>query len=277
MENEDIRSELEQKLRDAMAGKNQEEDDVDISVPYVGPLCKGVEDGRHEPFLRKVGRKQERRKIEAFQKEVLKRKEEILPLLEAFSKEKNLEYRIPMPEVLDYCVLEYPFALWQWGTSVSVIPSLHSDTPTLFKHLMDISSPDYFAENQPNISFFVQAARELGYYGYDTKPFRKYLTIDSSKGYLNRIMLPKELVGKVEFRPALYHKIYDFLKDNDPKMIFIYGEIDPWSAAHAPVFKGKKNEQVYFQPRGSHRARIGNMPEDMKEKILTQLNQWLAE
>ena len=142
---------------------------------------------------------------------------------------------------------------------------------------MDISSPDYFAENQPNISFFVQAARELGYYGYDTKPFRKYLTIDSSKGYLNRIMLPKELVNKVEFRPALYHKIYDFLKDNDPKMIFIYGEIDPWSAAHAPVFKGKKNEQVYFQPRGSHRARIGNMPEDMKEKILTQLNQWLAE
>lgn len=252
-------------------------DDVDISVPYVGPLCKGVEDGRHEPFLRKVGTKQERKKIEAFQKEVLKRKEEILSLLEAFSKEKNLEYRIPMPEVLDYCVLEYPFALWQWGTSVSVIPSLHSDTPTLFKHLMDISSPDYFAENQPNISFFVQAARELGYYGYDTKPFRKYLTIDSSKGYLNRIMLPKELVGKVEFRPALYHKIYDFLKDNDPKMIFIYGEIDPWSAAHAPVFKGKKNEQVYFQPRGSHRARIGNMPEDMKEKILTQLNQWLAE
>lgn len=73
----------------------------------------------------------------------MKRKEEILPLLEAFSKEKNLEYRIPMPEVLDYCVLEYPFALWQWGTSVSVIPSLHSDTPTLFKHLMDISSPDY--------------------------------------------------------------------------------------------------------------------------------------
>ena len=34
-------------------------DDVDFSVPYVGPLCKGVEDGRHEPFLRKVGTKAE--------------------------------------------------------------------------------------------------------------------------------------------------------------------------------------------------------------------------
>ena len=29
-------------------------DDVDISVPYVAPLCYGVEDGRHEPFLHKV-------------------------------------------------------------------------------------------------------------------------------------------------------------------------------------------------------------------------------
>lgn len=252
-------------------------DDVDISVPYAAPISRGVEDGRHEPFLRKVGTKKERSKIEAFQKEVLKRKAQIVPLLEAFCKEKELAFRIPMPEVLDYCVLEYPFALWQWGTPVSVIPSLSSDAEDLFKHLVEISGPDYFAENQPNISFFVQAARELGYYGYDIKPFKEYLTINSSKDYLNRIMLPQELVGKIEFRPALYDKIISFLKDNDPKMIFIYGEVDPWSATHVPVFKGKVNEQVYFQPGGSHRARIGNMPEEMKEQILTQINKWLAE
>ena len=252
-------------------------DDVDFSVPYVAPLNRGVEDGRHEPFLRKVGTKKDRQKIEAFQIEILKHKDEIVPMLEKFCKDKKLEFRIPIAEVLDYCVLEYPFALWQWGTPTSVIPPLTSDAKTLFYHLVDISGPDYFAENQPNISFFVQAARELGYYGYDTKPFRKYLTIDSSRGYLNRIMLPKELVDKVEYRPELYHKVYDFLRDNDPKMIFIYGEVDPWSATRVPIFKGKVNEQVYIQPGGSHRARIGNMPEDMKEKILTQINKWLAE
>ena len=240
-------------------------------------LNRGVEDGRHEPFLRKVGTKKDRQKIEAFQIEILKHKDEIVPMLEKFCKDKKLEFRIPIAEVLDYCVLEYPFALWQWGTPTSVIPPLTSDAKTLFYHLVDISGPDYFAENQPNISFFVQAARELGYYGYDTKPFRKYLTIDSSRGYLNRIMLPKELVDKVEYRPELYHKVYDFLRDNDPKMIFIYGEVDPWSATRVPIFKGKVNEQVYIQPGGSHRARIGNMPEDMKEKILTQINKWLAE
>ena len=252
-------------------------DDVDFSVPYVGPLCRGVEDGRHEPFLRKVGTRSERKRIQAFQTEVLKRKAEMLPLLEAYSEKKSLRYRIPTAEVLDYCVLEYPFALWQWGTSVSVIPPLTADSRTLFDHLMQISEASYFAEDQPNISFFVQAARELGYYGYDTKPFRKYLTIKSAKGYLNRIMLPQELVDKVEFRPALYHKIYNFLKENDPKMIFIYGEIDPWSAAMVPAFRGKKNEQIYVQPRGSHLSRIYNMPDEMKARIMRQINEWLAE
>ena len=252
-------------------------DDVDFSVPYVGPLCKGVEDGRHEPFLRKVGTKAERQKIKEFQLEVLKRKADMLSLLEEYVKKTKLTFHIPLEEVLDYCVLEYTFALWQWGTSVNTIPSKNSDNELIFDHLMQISGPDYFAEGQKNVSFFVQAARELGYYGYDVKPFKKYLSIKSAKGYLNKIMLPDELVDKVDFRPALYHKIYDFLKENDPKMIFIYGEIDPWSAAMVPAFKGKKNEQIYIQPRGSHRARISNMPEDMKEKILTQINKWLAE
>ncbi len=251
-------------------------DDVDFSVPYVAPLNKAVEDERQEIFLRKVGTKQERRKIQDFQLEILKRKESMLPLLENFCKEKNLTFVIPMPEVLDYCVLEYSFALWQWGTPVSEIPPLTSGDKMLFDHLIDISGPDYFSETQPNASFFVQAAKELGYYGYDTKPFKKYLTIKSSKGYLEKIMLPQS-AGKIQFNSSLYHKIYTFLKESDPKMIFIYGEVDPWSATHAPVFKGKVNEQFYFQPRGSHRARISNMPDDMKEKIMNQINAWLQE
>jgi len=251
-------------------------DDVDISVPYVAPLNRAVEDGRHEPFLRKVGTKAERSKIQAFQKEILKRRAEIVPLLDAFAKEKNMTFRIPLDEVLDYCVLEYPFALWQWGTSVSTIPSLHADSKELFQHLTQISGPDYFSAEQSLGSFFVQAAREMGYYGYDTKPLKKLLSIESSKGYLHRIMLPLS-AGNVEFSPDMYNKVYNYLKDNDPKMIFIYGEVDPWSATRAPDFKGKKNMQIYIEPRGSHRARINTMPNDIHEKILTQLNQWLVE
>lgn len=252
-------------------------DDVDFSVPYVAPLNRAVEDGRHEPFLRQVGTKAERDRILAFQKAVLKQKTAIVPMLENYCQEHKLTFRIPMAEVLDYSVLEYPFAIWQWGTPVDQIPEPTASAADLFKHLMEISEPSYFSNEQPYVSFDVQACRELGYYGYDTAPFKGLLTIKSAKGYLNKLMLPTELIDQVEFRPELYHKVYNFLKDNDPKMIFIYGEIDPWSATRVPTFRGKKNEQIYIQPRGSHRSRIGNMPEEMKKQIMDQIHAWLAE
>lgn len=250
-------------------------DDVDFSVPYVAPWNKALEDGRHEVFLQQVGTKKERKRIEAFQKVILKKRKDILPLLEAYCKEKGLEFRVSMNEVLDFAVLEYPFAFWQWGTEISVIPGRSSNTQMLFDHLMDISGPDYFAENQSFRSFNVQASRELGYYGYDTAPLRKLLSIKSAEGYFNRIMLPKGV--ETNFDPTLYNKVKTFWEQNDPKMIFIYGEIDPWSATRVPDLEGKKNFQIYIQPRGSHRARIGTMPEEMQIKIIGQINQWLAE
>lgn len=251
--------------------------DVDFSVPYVAPLNHAAEENRHQAFLKKVGTKEDRKRIADYQREVLKRKDEIVPLLKEFCEEKQLKHRISTPELLDYCVLEYPFSIWQWGSDRSLIPSADADTKTLFDHLVKVSGPDYFAEDQPNVSFFVQAARELGYYAYDTKPFKKYLTIKSAKGYMNNIMLPEELVGKVDYRAESSDKVYRFLKENDPKMIFIYGEFDPWSASRVPSFKGKVNYQVYIQPGGSHAARINTMPDEMKQQIMKQINAWLEE
>ncbi|MDH6356653.1 S28 family serine protease [Parabacteroides sp. PF5-9] len=251
-------------------------DDVDISVPYVGPLNRDVEDGRHEEFLRQVGTSAVREQVEKFQIEVLKRRTSLQPIFEAYCKEKELSFRLPIHEIYDYAVLEYPFAFWQWGVSANEIPSLTADDQTVFDHFIKIGGPAYFSENQSISSFFVQAARDLGYYGYDTEPFKEYLSISTSKGYLNKIMVPAS-AGEITFNPALYEKVYNYLSANDPKMIFIYGEYDPWSASGAPQFAGKKNQQKYILPQASHSARISNMPEDMASKVIDQLNAWLNE
>ena len=253
-------------------------DDVDISVPYVGPLCYGVEDGRHEPFLRQVGTAEERKAIEDFQLEVLKRKATLLPRFEKHCAEKGYEFFGSIEEIYDYSVLEYSFALWQWGTPVNTIPANDADDDAIYKHFMAISEPSYFAKGGGNESFFVQAARELGYYGYDIRPFKKYLSINSSKGYLKKLMLPED-AKHIKFNKTLSKKITKFLKKNDPKMVFIYGEIDPWSAA-APMWldtSKKKNMHMFVQPRGSHRARINTLPEDMKQEAINIIKGWLEE
>lgn len=249
-------------------------DDVDISVPYVAPLCYGVEDGRHEPFLHKVSTPENRKIIEDFQLEALKRKATLLPRFEKYCTEKNYSFRAPIEEIYDYSVLEYSFALWQWGTPISSIPATTASDDEVFSHLLAISEPGYFTADSPNASFFVQAARELGYYGYDVQPFKQYLSIQSSEGYLHRLMLPEELKD-MPFDKTLSKKITKFLKKQDPKMIFIYGQNDPWTAAGVTWLKNKKNIHVFIQPNGSHLARINTLPEAEKAKVMELINEWL--
>lgn len=249
-------------------------DDVDIFVPYVAPLCYGVEDGRHEPFLHKVSTPENRKKIEDFQLEALKRKATLLPRFEKYCTEKNYSFRAPIEEIYDYSVLEYSFALWQWGTPISSIPATTASDDEIFSHLLAISEPGYFTADSPNASFFVQAARELGYYGYDVQPFKQYLSIQSSEGYLHRLMLPEELKD-MPFDKTLSKKITKFLKKQDPKMIFIYGQNDPWTAAGVTWLKNKKNIHVFIQPNGSHLARINTLPEGEKKEVIELIKKWL--
>ena len=139
---------------------------------------------------------------------------------------------------------------------------------------MAICEPDYFSEQSPYPSFNVQAAKELGYYGYDIKPFKKYLTIKSSRDYLHKVMLPPEL-SNLKFDKTLYNKVVKFLKENDPEMIYIYGGDDPWTASGVTWLKNKKNIKFYVLPGGSHTTRIGSFDTDTQEEIKTQINAWL--
>ncbi len=253
-------------------------DDVDVSVSYVAPLNRAVEDGRHEKFLEKqVGTKAERKAIKAAMQEMMKRKESILPMFSNYCKEKGYKFYISERDIYDYCVLEYPFALWQWGTPIDVIPAASATDEVWFSHLMQIASPDYFAYPNKYMPFDVQASRELGYYGYSLKAIKKWTSLKSTKGYLKQLLLPEELRG-YDFDATLYDRTVKYLKENDPKHIFIYGEIDPWSASGVCTWldcSKKKNMRVYVQPRGSHLSRIGNMPDNIRKEITDRLAEWL--
>lgn len=250
-------------------------DDVHITVPYVAPLCRGVEDGRHEPFIANfAGTPEQRAKILAFQREVLTRRASLQPMFDSFCNEKKYEFNLPQEEIYDYSVLEFSFALWQWGSNTDEIPALDADDKTIFSYWMKISAPDYFVKESPTTSFFIQAAKELGYYGYDTKPFEGLLKIKSSKGYLAKLFLPQN--QKFKFSKKLSRKLEKFVATTTSKMIFIYGEYDPWSAVMVNEPKSS-NIVVVTDPAGSHRARISTLPEESRQRVISLLERWLLE
>ena len=253
-------------------------DDVDVSVSYVAPLNRGIEDGRHEPFLNdKVGTSEERSEILSCQRELLSRKSRLLPRFEMYAKLHSYTYQAPISEIYDYCVLELPFALWQWGTPVHDIPSSSASDDDWFSFFTKISEPDYFSSPSDFTPFFVQAARELGYYGYSLKGLKDLSSLKSSRGYLHRLMLPSD-ARLIKFDKRLYKRTVKYLKKSDPRHIFIYGEIDPWSSSGVLGWldcSKKKNMRIFVKPRGSHTSRIGNMPDDIKSEIVSLLTKWL--
>lgn len=248
-------------------------DDVDGSVSYVAPLNKSLEDGRHEPFIDQAGTAEERARIKDFQIETLKRRATIEPMFADYCARKGYTFRVPISEIYDLAVLEYSFAFWQWGDDAAQIPSLTASDSVYYKHLIDKCEPSYFAQQTPYTSFNVQAMRELGYYGYDTKPFEEHLSIPQAEGYMRRVMIPDSL-SYIEFDANLYERVNTFLKDNDLPMMFIYGEYDPWSATGVTWLDDKRHIHVFVEPGGSHKARIGTMPEDTQKKIMKILKRW---
>ena len=252
-------------------------EDVDISVPYVAPLNRALEDGRHEKFLaNQVADEKSRKIVENFQMEMFKRKAELLPMFKAHCEAKGYTFRLPIEEVYDYDVLEYAFAHWQWGLPIDKVPGSDATNQELFDYAIKVLEPDYFSKQTPYTSFNVQAVRELGYYGYDIKPFKKYVDIKSSKDYMRRLMIIDEL-SQDKFDKTLYKDTKKFLKKNDPKMVYIYGEYDPWSASGVLELKNKENINIFVNPEGSHSTRINSFPEPTRTEIINLIKGWLEE
>ena len=250
-------------------------DDVEASVPFVAPLNFSTEEQRHPHFIEKeVGTKHERKMVKEFQMEVLKRKDKLMPLFEKLCQDKKYTFRAPIREIFDYDVLEYSFSFWQWGTSIKTIPSLKASDKEIFDHFQKVSSCSYFdiASGKSTEPFFVQALMQLGYYAYDTKPFSKVMETKDTRGYIARLFLDKDQI--FPYNPEMSNLVDKYLKSDAKKVLMIYGEIDPWSASAAT---GGKNPDVVkiFLPRGSHRSRIGNMPEPLKQQTIDLLVDWM--
>ncbi len=249
--------------------------DVEVSVPYVAPLNFSTEEKRHDYFIRhKAGTASERSKVANCQMEFLKRKKQLMPLFDQYTKEKNYKYRAASGEIFDYCVLEFAFSFWQWGRSVSEIPQQTTTDKEFFDYMIKICSPSYFdiESGKPTFPFFVQAMKQLGYYGYNPEPFKGLMDLKDAHGYILKLFMP---VGTAfTYDSAMSLLVKNYLKHDAQKILLIYGGNDPWTASAADIYGNKKIVKV-VQPRGSHRTRIGTMPEQQRKKVMRILKTWM--
>ncbi len=249
-------------------------DDVNASVCYVAPLDFAREDPRIYKFLKTVGTDADRKKIYDFQCQCFEKMDSLVMLLKQKAETKGWTYRFGYEKAMQYTILEYSFAFWQWGYCTSdKIPGDSASATELFDHLSHVSGFTFFedASVEDFRPYFWAALTQIGIYGYQTKPFEKYL--GDTIVYTFDFTAPEGTHPVYDPQPM--QKVKAFLDNDATNMLFIVGGLDTWgSTAYVP--SGKNNLVRMTLANGHHGTRIKNFDQKDREYMYSLMNQWLG-
>lgn len=248
-------------------------EDVDASVPYVGPLNLSIDDQRVYEWIKSVSTPECREKVFNFQKICFEKRDTLHPMFLKNAEDKKLSYEIVGAErAYEYAVLEYSFAYWQWSDGdCSRIPDENSSIKEIWDHLLVNGGVSYFSDKdivgiQP---FFYQCYTEFGYYAYEIDQFKEFIKFADGQ---TPFFIPKK--SNPTYDPRLLKDINYWASNNAKNFVFIYGGNDPWTSTGV-CLTGKTNSIKMVLPNGSHRSRIRSFDKKDKELIYSRLENWL--
>ena len=248
-------------------------EDVKATVVLGSPLSQSVEDPRYEEFLNTVGSENDRSKIKQFQRSALKKKNEIIPLINTYMNSSEFNFtRMSAGEILEFEVLEFPFSFWQvTNGDCSDIPDTTAAPQELYSYLKDFGYFDFYSDElleyyQP---VYYQAYTELGWYRLIDDHLQDLLSAVPDPSY--RMMAPPNV--PLTFNPQVMEDVRDWLQTYGYNIIYIYGEKDPWGAG-AIESVGSTNSIKIVQAGANHTLKIEEL--DQKELVYSTINLWMG-
>lgn len=255
-------------------------EDVDATLAYVAPQSYGDPDSRYIPFLQARGGAANRAAIEAWQQAVLDHREEVRALFEADASNRHETLNLlGSDKTLELAVLEAPFTLWQLGDSAlaAKVPAATAPAADLYAFL-DASSfgavkawgDSFLLSVQP---YYYQAATQLGFPAIKDAHLKglKYPGADVAQTY------PPLGVPKA-FDPAVMPDVQAWVSSQATRMMFIYGENDPYTAAAFVISSAAqaRDNHLYIVPNGNHGAKLAALPDPQRSEAYAILSGWMG-
>jgi hypothetical protein len=249
--------------------------DVDVSIPYVAPVNHSNEDQRIYEFLDNIGTRECREDIVDYQKDMLKNSEEMKALLKWYIKGNGSQFTyLSMDEAYEYAILEFPFSFWQYGHDCKKIPNISDSTEKKLDYFLEIVGMDFYSDEsmESYASHYYQSGTEMGYYGFETEDFKGLLKYLPDDKHPSAVFMPNKM--EANFKGELTNRVSKWA-ETAPNMIYINGALDTWSATAVPP--SDKTNSLFFFMEGKHHgsARIKNMTEADKNRLIKTANEWL--
>jgi len=251
--------------------------DVDVSVPYVAPLNKELEDKRIYTFLDTIGTDECRKKIKSFQTRLLENRDEVLSFLKFYSIGARLEFTyLTFEQAFEYSVMEYPFSFWQWGDSCLDIPGKETPLEDAVEYFISTKILALFGDKDIKYygPHYYQSATELGYYGYETYKFKDLIKSLPTDTNPQATFIPNKM--DVSFNGTLLKDIHEWIESKGNKFIYIYGSTDTWSACALKPSEKVDSKWFFLKDKDHGEARIAHMSDEQKQILITTLERWLS-
>lgn len=252
--------------------------DVDATVPYVAPNSHGTADARYVEFVANAGNDSAcNEKLRVFQKTALQHREELLPLVSQTYEPQGITFDIfGEDRALEFSVVELPYAFWQYGntTLCPLIPGEDASAEEMFGFIEYIVGVGFLGGDlflNYYAPYYYQSATELGAPRYDERHLHGLLRYPRQ----DRPGLYPPLGVDKPFDHALMHQVERWVRTDGQRMLFIYGENDPWSTGAFEV-RARNDSLRFFVPAGNHGSSLLQLPEPQRTQALDALQRWMG-
>lgn len=250
-------------------------DDVEGTVAYVAPLSLGAPDLRYATFLDTVGPPACRDAVRAAATEMLQnRRVALLERAQNQASSSHMYTRIPIGPALESSIASLEFAFWQYyGINFCADVPGRTATDIEVWDFLDMISPVTDNDDDSLAAFeayYHQAYHQLGYPdggGAYLDAFLEYEDADYDGIFPTEI--PTYDGG------AAMQDIDAFVRGEADRMLFVYGEWDPWTAGAYTIGNTTNADSLLVTVReGTHGAGIPELLEGDQVKALDKIAVW---
>lgn len=246
--------------------------DVDATVAYVAPISRQPEDPRYNEYILTLGTEEERTIIKNYQRGLLLRRDELIPKIDSFMNTMEYSFSLTASQILEINAIEFWFSFWQYYDDFILedIPGEDATVNEYFSYYEREGSTAYYSD--PWIDYFMplyyQVFTQLGYCKHDYSHFEDLLVEYPDFTYKD-VKAPKDVV--MNFDPSTVSEIVNWLENEGSEIIYIYGELDPWTAGQINISNSSNCLKIIAQGY-NHTVKIDDLTQ--KNQVVDSVLAW---
>ncbi len=248
--------------------------DVDATVAYVAPISFGAPDDRYHAFFDTVGDESCRSRVSDLQREILVRREPMLERMAAEADDQGFTFERlgGIEAAFEDAVIELAWSFWQYGGAglCDAVPETGDGDDALYDFFSSAGAvtmvSDPFVEAYS--PYYYQAETQLGYPSAPRDHIEDLLVTQK----IARNYLPDGATATYDGGAAM-QDIQAWVDSEGERLLFIYGEWDPWYAG-AFQLGGAADSFLYVAPQRDHGALIADLEPDDRDAALDALARW---